>query len=174
VDPYDNSTTGQSNNPWRNPEQMMTELANCRKELVQAWKDWHDETQIATKDLTSTTSAQADTSLFIEMMTDTFQDTLEKMRIQAAASSSSSKKSSSSSISTEEEEDLPLDILVDCLQSTMDLFTPYEQNELLKMTQSSKTEEINDQDASTTKIDDRERDGIAMTAHRRHQERLNT
>jgi hypothetical protein len=149
IDPY-NTHSIHTENPWRNPDQIMMELKSCRNELIDAWKNWSHETQ--SPDNSPTDAMTPTSSVFLERMTDTFQDTLEQMRVQASSSTSPTGL-------MDEEQDLPLDVLVDCLQSAMDLFTPQEQAELVAMGQSKK---------QTFNISE----NVPITAHRQHQQRM--
>jgi hypothetical protein len=170
IDPYQEATTipgGQ--NPWKNPDRIIGELSECRNELVHAWNEWDHATGPSSSEEEEDSSRPAgDTtdkniqSLFLEMMTDTFQDTLEQMRIQSSSSTSPNAMVMDS-------EDLPLDILVDCLQSTIDLFTPHELHELLNTVECK---------GGQQQVDDKSMignpstiNGAVSSAHQRHQER---
>lgn len=109
-DPYDVA----EDNPWCDPDKMMKELRFVRDELMEAWhllKQAHDEKQRQQqreKGTTSSPEAREDFRVqYMDMVTEAFGDVLEGMR-QA------------------EGDKLDVDVLVDCLQSGMDLLNDEE------------------------------------------------
>ncbi len=109
-DPYSTST----DNPWMNPDHIFQELRIARDELAQAWNDLEQEI-IALKSTSNDKGKTLDPdrclALYMDMITDAFADTLEHMR-----------KTEGDSIN--------LEVLVDCLQSGLDLLTSDEQEAL--------------------------------------------
>jgi len=134
--------------------------------MVQAWKDWHHAKGASSSEEEDLSRQARDTtdkntqSLFLEMMTETFQDALEQMRMLSSSSTANSV--------VMEAEELPLDILVDCLQSTIDLFTTHELDELLGAVEYNGCLETDD--ASGIK-NSSAADGGDLNAHQQYQER---
>ena len=162
IDPYQEvATIAGAKNPWGNPECIIMELNECRKEMALAWKDWHHATEASSSEEEDSSRSAGDTSdkdaqsLFLEMMTETFQDALEQMRILSSSSTANS--------AVMEAEDLPLDILVDCLQSTIELFTKHEIDEVLGAVDYKGCQEADDESMM--------KNSSTLTAHQRYQER---
>jgi hypothetical protein len=120
-DPY--STTTETN-PWKRPDRIFQALRAARDDLLQAWKELEEQEQEQEQTSTSTTKKKTNESarlldpdqcrvLYMGMITDAFADTLETMR------------------SDKSTEGINVDVLVDCLQSGLDLLTNDEQQELL-------------------------------------------
>lgn len=115
-DPYSNA----DDNPWANPDQIFQQLRGARDEVMEAWRQVEEETEAyRSKAADSTTKSKLDAercrALYMDMITDAFADTLENMRTAAG-------------------DDLDVDVLVDCLQSGLDLLTAEEQETLFANT----------------------------------------
>jgi hypothetical protein len=103
----------QEDNPWRNPDAMYDELNIARSELTQAWQELskqqqqqqqhqhQSKTQQSEKDEKTQVEPDEFRALYMDMITDAFADVLENMR--------------------QSQEQIDVDILVDCLQSGMDM-----------------------------------------------------
>jgi Mg2+ and Co2+ transporter CorA len=131
-----------ANNPWLNPEQMHSTLNEARLDLTRAWEDLKTEHE-RKQSLATATEQGASSSmdeekfraLYIDMITDAFADTLENMRQQNDGV-------------------IDVDILVDCLQSGMDLL------------------ESNDRDSffsSLDELEDDDEDGLPVHEVRRRE-----
>ena len=98
-------------NPWRNPEAMYEKLDEARKELNEAWAA-HQEFVLSKSKASKEESSDAKKdpeefrALYMDMITDAFADVIQNMR--------------------EQGQDIDVDILVDCLQSGMDLLSQEE------------------------------------------------
>ena len=117
-DPFSTDPT----NPWLHPDRIFQELRTARDELVKAWNDFEQQQQQSLGSMTSDHKQDGSQekpldperrrALYMDMITDAFADTLEDMR------------------KTEGDNNLNVDILVDCLQSGLDLLTSDEQDVL--------------------------------------------
>ena len=101
--PYEES----QENPWCDPDHMMSELKQVRDDLMAAWhalKKAYDEEDESAKQSGSFSPVQEDDfrAQYMDMVTEAFADVLEGMR-------------------EAEGDQLDVDVLVDCLQSGMDL-----------------------------------------------------
>jgi hypothetical protein len=106
----------QEDNPWRNPDAMHDELNIARSELMQAWQELSKQqqqqqqqpqhhqkrTKESEKDEKTQVEPEELRALYMDMITDAFADVLENMR--------------------QSQEQIDVDVLVDCLQSGMDMF----------------------------------------------------
>jgi hypothetical protein len=134
-DPHDKDET----NPWRNPEQVFQQLDQARKGITRAWEELHaaaaaleqtdanSNTSTDSKTKEPSTSSVNDDDLraaYMDMITDAFGDVLEDLRANEA-------------------EDIDVDVLVDCLQSGMDLMS-HEEKEFFMQD----TEEVDKMDES--------------------------
>jgi hypothetical protein len=134
-DPHDKDES----NPWRNPEQVFQQLDQARTGIVKAWEELHaaaaaleqkDDNKNAansgdmTKELSPSTSINEDDlrAAYMDMITDAFADVLEDMRANEA-------------------EDIDVDVLVDCLQSGLDLMSQEEKDFFMQ-----DNEELNNMD----------------------------
>jgi hypothetical protein len=121
-DPHDKDES----NPWRNPEQVFQQLDQARTGIVKAWEELHaaaaaleqkDDNKNAansgdtTKESSTSNSVNEDDlrAAYMDMITDAFADVLEDMR-------------------ANESEDIDVDVLVDCLQSGLDLMSQEEKD----------------------------------------------
>lgn len=113
-DPYSTDPA----NPWLHPDRIFQALRDARDELVEAWNNFEQESHVLTmtSDQKDNDKKQLDPercrALYMDMITDAFADTLDDMR------------------KTEGDNNLNVDILVDCLQSGLDLLTTDEQEAL--------------------------------------------
>jgi hypothetical protein len=117
-DPSDGNTS----NPWKNPADIYQQLDKAREDVLQAWDELHllqEQKSRAegrarlttTESSTDAAAAAAGTSnedddlraQFMDMVTDAFADVLNQMK--------------------ESEEEIDVDVLVDCLQSGIDLLS---------------------------------------------------
>lgn len=98
IDPYDDTDP---NNPWRNPQGIFDALCLARARVVAAAHDDDKDEQ----HVVSTTKGSNDDfrAIYIGMITDAFAEELEALR--------------------NSNEEIDVDVLVDCLQSGMDLLT---------------------------------------------------
>jgi hypothetical protein len=104
----------QEDNPWRNPEAIYKALDQARLELNQAWKEQQQSQPksvavVAAGEETKTEDIEEFRALYMDMITDAFSDVLENMRERP-------------------EEDIDVDVLVDCLQSGMDMLSSEERD----------------------------------------------
>jgi hypothetical protein len=99
---------GTAENPWQNPQSMLEELDRARDLVVAAWKEEAEETKRAEngeEDAEGEVDNNEDfRAAYMDMITNAFADVLEDMRANNS-------------------EELDVDILVDCLQSGMDILT---------------------------------------------------
>eukprot|EP00339_Tiarina_fusa_P023946 CAMPEP_0117040268 /NCGR_PEP_ID=MMETSP0472-20121206/28193_1 /TAXON_ID=693140 ORGANISM="Tiarina fusus, Strain LIS" /NCGR_SAMPLE_ID=MMETSP0472 /ASSEMBLY_ACC=CAM_ASM_000603 /LENGTH=174 /DNA_ID=CAMNT_0004750957 /DNA_START=57 /DNA_END=581 /DNA_ORIENTATION=- len=99
-------------NPWLNPEEMHKTLNVARLELAGAWEELkmeHERKQgLAAEgaDQPMTVDPEEFRALYMDMITDAFADALENMRQQQESG---------------DDDEIDVDVLVDCLQSGMDL-----------------------------------------------------
>lgn len=99
--------------PWRNPQDMWTRLDQAREELQEAWRSIEAEKpQLDRKTIR--------TAMYIDLLTDSFADCLEELR------------------STE---DVNVDILVDCLQSGLELLSSEEAELMMEQEEDSPNDE---------------------------------
>jgi hypothetical protein len=136
-DPHDKDEA----NPWRNPEQVFQQLDQARTGITKAWEELHaaaaaleqkDDNKNAananssdtTKEPLSSSSVNEDDlrAAYMDMITDAFADVLEDMRANEA-------------------EDIDVDVLVDCLQSGLDLMSQEEKEFFMQ-----DNEELNNMD----------------------------
>ena len=114
-DPYD-KTLDASQNPWHNPEQMYAKLDVARNSLTEAWEKLEtkfnanqqaikDQEEAAANGKYKKLNPEEFRALYIDMITDAFADSLEAMREQEANLG----------------KEIDVDVLVDCLQSGMEL-----------------------------------------------------
>jgi Mg2+ and Co2+ transporter CorA len=141
-DPHDKDEA----NPWRNPEQVFQQLDQARTGIVNAWEELHaaaaalEQTDHAnaanttnssnmdtTKEPLSTSTSVDEDDLraaYMDMITDAFADVLEDLRANEA-------------------EDIDVGVLVDCLQSGLDLMSQEEKDFFMQ-----DNEELNNMDES--------------------------
>jgi hypothetical protein len=104
----------QEDNPWRNPEAIYKALDQARLELNQAWKEQQQSQPksvavVAAGEETKTEDIEEFRALYMDMITDAFSDVLENMRERP-------------------DEHIDVDVLVDCLQSGMDMLSSEERD----------------------------------------------
>jgi hypothetical protein len=132
-DPHDKDES----NPWRNPEQVFQQLDQARTGIVKAWEELHaaaaaleqkddNKSGDISKGSSTSTSVNEDDlrAAYMDMITDAFADVLEDMRANEA-------------------EDIDVDVLVDCLQSGLDLMSQEEKDFFMQ-----DNEELNNMDES--------------------------
>jgi hypothetical protein len=150
-DPHDKDEA----NPWRNPEQVFQQLDQARTGISKAWEELHaaaaalekTDTNAATVNSSSdmditplssnvTASVNEDDlrAAYMDMITDAFADVLEDLRANEA-------------------EDIDVGVLVDCLQSGLDLMSQEEKDFFMQ-----DNEELNTMDES-------ENNDVAVTPH---------
>ena len=108
-DPYSES----DGNPWNRPNQMFQQLCEARVELLGAWQEM-EAGEKSTKPESSKLDPERCRALYMDMITDAFADTLENMR-------------------ATEGDSLNVDVLVDCLQSGLEMLSTEEQEALFKL-----------------------------------------
>lgn len=97
IDPHDGSIT----NPWHHPEDIFQALDNARNDLTRAWDDLQ---RFVEGDIDKPTINEDDfRAAYMNLVTDAFADVLEELR--------------------NNEDDMDVDVLADCLQAGMELFT---------------------------------------------------
>jgi hypothetical protein len=152
-DPHDKDEA----NPWRNPEQVFQQLDQARTGIVKAWEELHaaaaaleqtdanaanSNSSDITKEPLSTSVNEDDLrAAYMDMITDAFADVLEDMRANEA-------------------EDIDVDVLVDCLQSGLDLMSQEEKEFFMQ-----DNEELNNMDSSNNNIDKSESNDVVVTPH---------
>lgn len=109
---------GKTSNPWKNPTDIYQQLDKARDNVLQAWEELHImQQQKNTAEGARHTTAESSTEAaaasnededdlraqFMDMVTDAFADVLNQMK--------------------ESEEEIDVDVLVDCLQSGIDLMS---------------------------------------------------
>ena len=100
---------GAAENPWKNPQAMLEELDRARDLVVAAWKEEAEEDTKRAENGEGVTEGEVDNNedfraAYVDMIANAFADVLEDMRANNS-------------------EELDVDILVDCLQSGMDILT---------------------------------------------------
>jgi len=98
-DPYDEND---AQNPWNQPDELFRQLQAARERLVTAWEQIgriHKQTEESSSPMEPKTKDEF-RALYMDMITDAFADILEDMR---------------------QADDMDVDILVECLQSGIDL-----------------------------------------------------
>ena len=145
-DPYSSS----DENPWKYPDQIFQQLRAARDDLLDAWKELERQQQPeddGTKNSEPSSSLDPERcrALYMDMITDAFADTLENMR----------------NVSSTEDRPLDLDVLVDCLQSGIELLTNQEQEALFS---SEEDEEGGGEDMDM--------ETEVLTPHERHRRKM--
>ena len=155
-DPHDKDDA----NPWRNPEQVFQQLDQARTGITKAWEVLHaaaaaleqkddNATKSNSSDMTkeqfSSSSVNEDDlrAAYMDMITDAFADVLEDMRANEA-------------------EDIDVDVLVDCLQSGLDLMSLEEKEFFMQ-----DNEELNNMDEAESNDA-----AIAVTPHELRRQEL--
>ena len=155
-DPHDKDDA----NPWRNPEQVFQQLDQARTGITKAWEELHaaaaaleqkddNATKSNSSDMTkeqfSSSSVNEDDlrAAYMDMITDAFADVLEDMRANEA-------------------EDIDVDVLVDCLQSGLDLMSLEEKEFFMQ-----DNEELNNMDEAESNDA-----AIAVTPHELRRQEL--
>lgn len=98
------------NSCWQNPTRMFEQLDQARTEALEAWKVL-EEAQARNVDISKVTIREHDLrAQFMDMVTDAFADVLDQMK---------------------ESENFDLDILVDCLQSGIEILSQEDKEYLI-------------------------------------------
>lgn len=103
-DPHD----GESNNPWKDPQNMLDQLDRAREDIIKASEQPNNAPEV-----TSPIDENDFRTCYMDMVTNAFADVLEDMR------------------NNNSDEELDVDVLVDCLQSGMDFLSGEEQEFLM-------------------------------------------
>lgn len=90
-----------SSNFWKNPQSIFEELDKSRSEIIDIWKSRCKDND-KTEENEENDECSDPQSMYLEMITEAFSDTLDEMRMN---------------------EEIDVSVLVDCLQSGMDFFT---------------------------------------------------
>mmetsp|Transcript_6112 Transcript_6112/g.12253 ORF Transcript_6112/g.12253 Transcript_6112/m.12253 type:complete len:164 (+) Transcript_6112:146-637(+) len=107
---------------WKNPAQMLEQLNAARIRAVQAWQVL-EQTRNHNKESSGDTTSNNEQDLraqFMDMVTDAFADVLAEMK---------------------DQENIDLDVLVDCLQSGMDILSQEDREFLMDNNNDSEEEE---------------------------------
>jgi hypothetical protein len=129
-DPYDKDPQ----NPWNQPQTMLDTLNQARDKVMATWQQLDSEQN--DNNATTTTHHHPDVrALYMDMVTDAFADVLEDLR------------------QSTDPTDLDVDILVDCLQSGLDLLTS-EERALLCSMQDDDDDDDDDDDYDEGEEDD--------------------
>jgi hypothetical protein len=105
-DPHDDDDA----NPWRDPERVFRQLDQARANIIKAWEELHAaaaDTDTPKKSNAASVNEEEIRAAYMDMITDAFADVLEDLR-------------------TNEPDDIDVDVLVDCLQSGLDLMSQEE------------------------------------------------
>ena len=113
-DPYSTS----NENPWKNPQDIFSQLQSARKELDEAWNQVLIEQETEESKQQQQQQQQEGTNdfraLYMDMITDAFADVLEDLR------------------NKDGNDEIDVDVLVDCLQSGMELLTADDRESFLR------------------------------------------
>ncbi|GAX11957.1 hypothetical protein FisN_8Lh050 [Fistulifera solaris] len=126
IDAFAEQETNDPNGPWRQPEQILSSLNEARAKLMNAWNELsakmaEDEQQ----EKTSTVVNEEDFRVaYVNMITDAFADILEDLR--------------------NHDPDFDVDVLVDCLQSGMELIPEEDRALWMKEFQEANQEDIDE------------------------------
>jgi hypothetical protein len=132
TDPHDASDS----NPWNRPDDIFVALDRARNELTEAWEKLRG--QMAEDDQQNNTekkqlNEEDFRAAYMNMVTDAFSDVLEDLR--------------------NSEDDIDLDVLVDCLQSGMDLMLQDDKELFLQeLGTDEEQEDKDDQGGNTPKL----------------------
>ena len=119
------------NSAWKNPQEIFDQLDTARNEVIEAWKE--DEQEVS-KDLDEAQFR----ILYMDMITDAFADVLDNIR-------------------ESEGNHLDVDVLVDCLQSGIDLLS-LQDKELLMNSYEGDFDEMEDLSSSLTPHEQKRRE----------------
>lgn len=127
---------------FESPKEMFEDLVRIRKDIKDAWREAKAEIDENTVRETAEIPEPADfRSSYVEMMTDAFAEPLEEMRLQQEPAGAN---------------DVDVNILVECMQSGIDLLTPEEKQFFLD-------------ELEVTEIDAKENDGEPYHTVRRRE-----
>ena len=119
LDPRNNDES----NPWRNPEGIYAALDEARNELTAAWSTLKEAIEEGNSE-TNQVNEEDFRTAYINMITDSFSDVLEDLRTGDA--------------------DFDVDVLVDCLQSGVDLMNQEDRELFMQEMDNDDDEEEND------------------------------
>lgn len=106
-------------NAWQHPRHILQTLQQARTQLQEAWQEYQTALQNANKNKTQNEEAKLSDDefriLYMDMITDAFADVLEEMHLEAEAENNTNTT-------------LDVDVLVDCLQSGMELLEEGDRN----------------------------------------------
>lgn len=123
-DPNDNDEA----NPWREPDQVFVQLDQARNKITAAWDALYATAGENETDKKAVEAINEDDmrAAYMDMVTDAYADVLEELR-------------------TNEAEDIDVDVLVDCLQSGLDIMTQ-DEKQLFMQDKEEPTEETESSD----------------------------
>jgi len=101
------------NNPWRNPQDMWTRLDQAREDLQEAWRSIPEEKPQLDRKVIRT-------AMYIDLITDSFSDVLEELHTN---------------------ENVDVNILVDCLQSGLELLSSEEAELMMEQEEDDEDDE---------------------------------
>jgi hypothetical protein len=137
--------------PWMNPDNIYQQLDQARTEISQAWKELDavvkndHEAENAT---TATTDKDKIRVAYMDMITDSFSEVLENLRLNAAPG-----------------DPLDVEVLVDCLQSGLDLLN---MNGSIQLSEADFLWNEDDEDTTNEMNDDED----TLTPHERRRRQL--
>jgi hypothetical protein len=136
------------NSPWQNPDHMYQQLDHARTEISNAWKALDAAAARETETPAATTTKDQLLVAYMDMITDSFADVLENLRQNA------------------HDDPLDVQVLVDCLQSGLDLVN---MNGSIQQLNEADFLWAVDNDEETTMNDDSEEERLTMHERRRRE-----
>lgn len=120
-------------NPWQDPQSMLDELIQARQDLMQAW---NTSQPAPSNDKRSTKDDDDDDdkdfrALYMDMITDAFADVLEELR-------------------SSDTDTLNVDVLVDCLQSGLELLNQEDKDVLFRGMEDDEDKDMDQGDEKLT------------------------
>jgi hypothetical protein len=100
-------------NPWQDPQRMLDELIQARQDIMQAWNNNNNNNATNDDDDDGNDDERDFRALYMDMITDAFADVLEELQ-------------------SSDTETLNVDVLVDCLQSGLELLDPKDKDVLFR------------------------------------------
>mmetsp|Transcript_16437 Transcript_16437/g.27846 ORF Transcript_16437/g.27846 Transcript_16437/m.27846 type:complete len:177 (-) Transcript_16437:227-757(-) len=142
-DPYNKVD---KSNPWNNPEEMFAKLDAARNDVMAAWTEKKSGNESLGQDNNNEKQNELDDdgmrAVYLDMITDAFADVLDTLR-------------------QEEGGNLDVDVLVDCLQTGMDLLSS-DEKELLMEEQEESHSVVDDDDDHETSLTPHEKRRIDL------------
>jgi hypothetical protein len=136
-DPYEQS----AENPWQDPQSMLDKLIQARQDLMQAWNTSQPVPSIDKRSTKDDEDEDKDfRALYMDMITDAFADVLEELR--------------------SSDTDTDVDVLVDCLQSGLELLNQEDKDVLFRGMEDGDEGDVESMDQGDEKLTPHE-------AHRR-------